>query len=234
MKSFRLPSFQRLYILVVGLTLWYGAALAQEMNKWDSTHRPDIYDSRVELFKASLHRKSDIVMLGNSITFWGDWYEMTGSQKIKNRGIPGDITFGVLNRLDEVIQGKPAKILILIGINDLARNIPEKVIMRNFLRMIKELKAGSPSTKIYIQSLFPVNDTFGKLTNHCNKGVEIISLNTQLKSLTEEENVTFIDLHSHFSDREGKLKKEFTWDGVHLTLAGYQHWVKMLKAKKYL
>lgn len=218
----------------VWITLSCGIAFAQEMISWDSTYRPDIYDSRVELFKASAHRKSDIVMLGNSITFWGDWKELTGSGKIKNRGIPGDITFGVLNRLEEVIQGKPAKVFILIGINDMARNIPENVIIQNYIRMINALKAGSPSTKIFIQSLFPVNDAFGKLTSHCNKGNEIVRLNAQLKSLTEKENVTFIDLHQHFTDQHGKLKREFTWDGVHLTFPGYQQWVKVLKEGRYL
>lgn len=173
-------------------------------------------------------------MLGNSITFWCDWHELTGSTKIKNRGIPGDITFGVLDRLEEVINGKPSKVFILIGINDLARNIPESIILQNYRRMIKALKARSPSTKVYVQSMLPVNDSFGKLVNHCNKGQEILRINGLLKALSVEEKVNYVDLHKHFTEDTGKLRQEFTWDGVHLTLSGYQQWVKVLREGKYL
>src|SRR5690606_12338396 len=93
---------------------------AQEVT-YDSTYRPDIYASRVEMFKSFPTTDKDIVFIGNSITFWADWQELLKTSHVKNRGIPGDISFGVLERLDEVIEGKPRKIFIMIGINDLAR-----------------------------------------------------------------------------------------------------------------
>src|SRR5690606_25988138 len=103
------------------------SAFAQQAT-WDSTYRPDIYQSRVEWHASFPTSSDDLVFLGNSIVFWADWNELTGIPTIKNRGIPGDITFGVLERLADITAGKPAKIFILIGINDLARNIPVPVI----------------------------------------------------------------------------------------------------------
>src|SRR5688500_2665279 len=114
------------------------AARAQQA--WDSTYRPDIYSTRVDLFRSFEHSTKDIVFLGNSLTFWGEWAEFFRNEHIKNRGIPGDHTFGVLERLDEVINGKPAKVLILIGINDIARNFPDSVILRNFEAIVSRIR----------------------------------------------------------------------------------------------
>ncbi|MEJ7826742.1 MAG: GDSL-type esterase/lipase family protein [Segetibacter sp.] len=138
----------------------------------DSNYRPDIYKSRVELFRAFPHSKKDIVFLGNSISFWTDWNELLGTRHAKNRGIPGDLTFGVLERLDEIIDGKPAKAFILIGINDISKNISDSIIINNYKRMVNRIQSGSPKTKIYLQSLFPTNESFNKLPNHYKKMIK--------------------------------------------------------------
>ncbi|MFC5409278.1 GDSL-type esterase/lipase family protein [Larkinella bovis] len=222
------------YTLLIGLVLlWNSATFAQQV-KWDSTARPDVYKAQVELFRSLPHSRMDIVFLGNSITFWAAWNDLLGDLRYKNRGIPGDITFGVLERLDEVIDGKPAKVFILIGINDLARQIPDDVILENYRRMVRRLKAGTPKTRIYFQTLLPTNDTFQKLKNHYNKEKNIQYLNQALKEMAPREGFEVIDLHAHFVDEAGKLRKEYTWDGVHLTLAGYQKWAEMLRKGKYI
>ncbi|GAA4464542.1 SGNH/GDSL hydrolase family protein [Nibrella saemangeumensis] len=208
-------------------------AIAQ-VSQWDSTYRPDIYKPRVELFKSLPHSEKDVVFLGNSLTFWADWSELLGSSYYKNRGIPGDITYGVLDRLDEVIQGRPAKVFILIGINDLARGIPDSVIIRNYQRIIRQLKARTPSTRVYFQTLLPTNASFDKLRSHYHKEPRIRAINDSLRELGREEKIEIIDLYSHFVDEEGNLKKAYTWDGVHLTLTGYTTWVEVLRAGNYL
>lgn len=201
---------------------------------WDSLTVPNIYPYQVELFNSVRHSTKDIVFLGNSITFWADWNELVKSRHIKNRGIAGDVTYGVLRRLDEVINGKPAKVFILIGINDLGRKVPDDVILQNYERMVRRIKAGSPHTRIYLQTLLPTNDSFNKLEHLYHKEVNIKYINTKMKELAARESVTFVDLHSHFIDEQGKLKKEYTWDGVHLTLAGYRKWVEVLAEGKHL
>ena len=202
--------------------------------KWDSTFRPNNWDLKAELFKSFPNSKKDIVFLGNSITAGTDWNELLGMKWARNRGISGDITFGVLQRLDEVIEGKPKKVFILIGINDISRNIPDSLIISNYKKMVSRIQAGSPKTKIYLQTLMPVNNTFSQFKNHYNKDEHIAAINTALKRIASEHNVTLIDLHPHFMDNEGKLRKEFTQDGLHLNAAGYQHWATLLKNGRYL
>lgn len=209
------------------------AVFAQEI-RWDSTIRPDIYKARVDLFRSLPHSRKDVAFLGNSLTFWADWSDLLGDTRYKNRGIPGDNTFGVLERLDEVIQGKPVKVFILIGINDLARNTPDAVIIENYRRMVRRIKSGSPATRIYFQTLLPTNDSFQKLKSHYNKEEHIQTLNAALKEMAVSEHFNVIDLHPHFVDETGKLKKEYTWDGVHLTLAGNRKWAEVLSNGGYV
>ena len=196
--------------------------------QWDSTYRPGSYSLKVGLFKSYPNSAKDIVFLGNSITAGTDWNELLQLPQARNRGISGDITFGVLGRLEAVTEGHPAKVFVLIGINDISRNIPDSVILDNYRKIIRRIKAASPQTKIYFQTLMPVNNTFTQFKNHYNKDEHIQAVNEGLKRLGAQEHITVIDLHPHFMDREGKLNKEYTVDGLHLTAKGYDVWKKIL------
>jgi lysophospholipase L1-like esterase len=201
---------------------------------WDSTHRPGNFALKVEMFRSFPNAATDIIFLGNSITAGTDFSELLGKPNLRNRGISGDITFGVLERLDEITEGKPAKVFILIGINDISRNIPDSVIVRNYAAMIRRIKKESPKTKIYFHTLMPVNNEFTQFKNHYNKDEHILFVNKQLKSLAARERITLIDLYPHFLDGDGKLDKKFTVDGLHLNAAGYKVWAGILMKGKYL
>ena len=151
------------------------------------------------------------------------------SNKVRNRGIPGDISFGVIHRLDEVVQGKPAKLYVLIGINDISRDIPDSVIITNYHRIIKAVRKESPGTKIYFHTLLPVNNSFQPSLPHFNKDQHILNVNRLLKELGQKESITIIDLYAAFVTPEGKLDKNYSFDGLHLNDKGYMKWAELLK-----
>lgn len=196
--------------------------------QWDSTYRPGIFEMKVEQFRAFPNAVSDIVFLGNSITDYTDWNELLNLEQARNRGISGDITFGVLERLDEVTEGKPSKIFILIGINDISRNIPDSVILSNYKKIIRRIKKESPGTKIYFNTLLPVNNSFPDRA-HFNKDEHLLFVNEELKKLGAAEKITVIDIHPHFLDAGKRLDKKYTYDGLHLDMEGYQKWASLLK-----
>lgn len=196
---------------------------------WDSTYRPGLYEFKVQLYQSYPHSTKDIVFLGNSITDRADWNELLGMPNLHNRGISGDITFGVLQRLNEIIDGHPSKAFILIGINDVSRNIPDSIIANNYERIVQRIKKGSPHTKIYFQTLLPVNNEFTQFKNHYNKDEHILWLNEQIKILGQREHIRVIDLYPHFLDENKKLAKIYTLDGLHLNAAGYKIWAAILK-----
>lgn len=202
--------------------------------KYDTAFRPNNYELRVQQFRSYPNASTDVVFLGNSITAGVDWNELLGMTNARNRGISGDITFGVLQRLDEVTEGKPAKVFILIGINDISRNIPDSLILRNYETIIRRIKTESPKTRIYFHTLMPVNNEFTQFKNHYNKDEHILFVNAELKKLAECEKITLIDLYPHFLDASKKLDKKYTIDGLHLNIEGYRVWAEVLRKGNYL
>lgn len=200
---------------------------------YDSSYRPGSYQLKVDQFKAFPNSTKDIIFLGNSITAGTDWSELLQNPNVKNRGIGGDITFGVLQRLQEVTEGKPQKVFVLIGINDISRKIPDEVILNNYKRIISQIKKESPSTKIYLQTLLPVNADIPPEKGQFGKDEHIAAVNAGLKELGKKEGVTVIDIHPHFL-KDGKLDALLTYDGLHLNINGYKRWAKILKDGKYL
>jgi lysophospholipase L1-like esterase len=224
-------SFKKIAFLL-GLIAIVTQASAQTA-KWDSTYRPGKYVEQVAKFKAEQTSKKDYVFLGNSITAGTDWAKLLNLPQAKNRGISGDITFGVLERLQDVIDGKPKKVFILIGINDISRNIPDSLILRNYKLMIDRTRKGSKKTHIYFNTLLPVNASFGKFKNHYGKDDHILYINSEIKKLAAK-NVTIIDLYQEFLDKDNHLKAELTKDGLHLIPEGYEVWAKFLNSTGYL
>lgn len=215
------------FITLPVLFLLFSLSAFTQTAKWDSTFRPNNYVQRVENFRSYPNAPTDIIFLGNSITDYTDWNELLQLKNARNRGISGDITFGVLERLSEVTDGKPAKVFILIGINDISRNIPDSVILDNYKKIIQQIKTESPATRIYFSTLLPVNNSF-PARNHFNKDEHIEFVNQEIKKLAATEKITVIDIHPHFLDADKKLEKKYTYDGLHLNAEGYKIWAAIL------
>ncbi|GEO04343.1 hypothetical protein AAE02nite_20070 [Adhaeribacter aerolatus] len=153
---------------------------------------------------------------------------MFADNRVKNRGISGDVSVGVLKRLPQVAAGKPAKVFLLIGTNDLARNIPADTVLQNIFRMAAYLRRESPQTQLFVQSILPVNAVFGKFAGHTGKGAQIKNINTQLQQNASTYKYSFIDLTAAFANDKGELAPAFTNDGLHLTGQGYALWKHLL------
>lgn len=208
--------------------------VTKAQQSYDSLFRFYYYDQKLSMFEQMPTPKNCIVWLGDSITDGGEWSELFPNYNTMNRGISSDNTFGILNRLHEVIRRKPKKVFILIGINDIARNIPDEVILRNYRKIIDSLQLQTPVTKIYVQSILPTNNKYTQFKNHQNKTEHILYINQALKKLCEERNIQYVNLYDAFLDTEQKLNPLYTNDGLHLTGEGYRKWKEVLLTQKYL
>lgn len=190
---------------------------------------PEHYPQRVAKFEKEPVVAGRIIFLGNSITEMGNWGKLLGDSTVVNRGIGGDITFGVLKRLDDVIRRQPSKLFLLIGINDIGKDIPDAVIADNIRKIIQRVQHESSSTAIYLESILPVNPDITGFPQHYDKNQHVIATNILLQHVAADTKVKFIDTNSLFSDEHGKLKKEYTIEGLHINEKGYEAWVKFLK-----
>lgn len=197
---------------------------------------PDHGAARIALFRSEPVCTGCTVFLGNSITEAGDWKALTGDGKVLNRGIGGDITFGMLKRLDEVLRHKPGKVFLLIGVNDIGKDIPPAVIADNIGRIIQRIRAASPDTRLVLQTVLPVNPEVQGFPQHYDKPEKILDVNRRLAKVAENERVELVDLHRLFRDRKGRLRAELTNDGLHLDTrgTGYSEWVAHLRKKGLL
>lgn len=187
------------------------------------------YEQRASLFENLPVTSSDIIFLGNSITDGCEWSELFQNPHIKNRGISGDVSMGVYDRLDAILKGKPAKIFLMIGINDVSHDLSADSIVGMIKQIVDKVKTDSPPTKLYVQSILPVNDEFTRFPKVHNKTQVILDINKGLKLLTKEKHCTFIDLYPHFTaPGTQSLDKKYTNDGLHLMGAGYLQWKKFL------
>jgi lysophospholipase L1-like esterase len=218
-------------ILLFIIVLNYSAAA---QNSFDSSFRFYYFDQKLTMFETMPDQKKEVVWMGDSITDGGEWSELFPSLRTLNRGISSDNTFGMLYRIKEVTRRKPSKLFLLIGVNDIARNIPTNVILRNYQQLIDSIQLQSPQTKIFIQTILPTNNDYTQFRNHQNKTAAIDAVNNGLKTLCQQRQLQLVDLHATFSDANGKLDSRFTNDGLHLTGAGYQHWKQFLLDNKFL
>ncbi len=173
---------------------------------------------RFDQFKALPLQEDAIVFFGNSITNMHEWWEALGSeQKVLNRGNSGANTFELLDNIGSVIALQPAKVFIGIGTNDLGTKSidqPDSVAAR-ISEMVSLIRAGSPKTEIFVQSILP--STVGLRTLE-----KISATNARVKELVEPQGATFINL---YDDMPGILTKDISYDGLHITSKGYATWL---------
>jgi lysophospholipase L1-like esterase len=192
---------------------------AEELEEWNRAIKAYYYHKK-EHFELLPNTKNEIIFLGNSITDSAEWFEVFQNPNIKNRGIGGDDTEGVLDRLNEITESKPDKVFIMIGTNDLAYGKSVEQIIDNYKKIVAQIKKDSPKTKIFIQSILPVDDGI----HFTRPNASINKINVALKKIAIQEKLTYLDLASLFSDKDGKLDKNYSIDGLHINGAGYQKW----------
>ncbi|MBR5075217.1 MAG: alkaline phosphatase [Bacteroidales bacterium] len=195
--------------------------------------------------------ENDIVFLGNSLTEGGKWETyFPETQKalqkkggaILNRGIVGDTFGGIDARLDQILPGHPKKIFFLTGANDVSHNLTADSIANGIINVVRRIKKESPNTKIYLQSLLPINESFKRYRLLTGKTAMFSEINAKLEKMAKEEKVTFINLYPLMLTNgpadlalpasEQVLRPEITRDGLHITQEGYKIWADAIR--KYL
>ena len=160
-------------------------------------------------------------MVGDSLTDGAEWREIFADQDIVNRGIDGDTTDGVLARIDNILDIKPKRVFVMIGINDFAEaghSVDD--VFANYSAIVSRL--AQRGVKVFVQSTLPCNEAKGAWKSCVGLNPKISQLNARLAGLAFA-NVTFIDLVPVLTAKGG-LKNELTYDGVHLNGEGYRQW----------
>jgi len=180
-------------------------------------------------------KKGEIVFTGSSLCEQFPISEMLQNMepriRVYNRGIGGDVTEGLMNRMEEsVFELEPKKVFINIGTNDISRpGYTREKLYANYRKILEQIRARLPETKIYVLSYYPVNreipwmeqewldNMFGVRTN-----AELIAVNAGLEQLAAELGCTYIDVFDCLLDDAGNQRIEYTIDGMHMFANGYK------------
>ena len=190
------------------------------LQAWTIQDDPYYKHKKSQFEVLSMNEKFTTMMLGDSITDEGLWDELLNSDTIQNRGISGDTTDGVLERLNPM--GKNIeKVFIMIGVNDIMRGKSVDEIYSNYLKIIQFFK--EKKIKIHIQSTLYIGES-----RKADFNPKVEELNKRLEKYASENKITFINLNPIFAPHK-VLKKEFTFDDLHLNGSAYKLWSQEIK-----
>lgn len=188
---------------------------------------------KLEAFKA-LNKQAEragVVFVGDSITEGYPIHELlTESRPLFNRGIAGLHSGQLLQEIDALVLNLfPKKVFLLIGTNDLGDGIRPREIEQNIKQICDKIVANDKKVKIYLLSVYPINSQSEYTSIVGSRNNETIQeLNEQLKLKLSSENIIYLDIFTHLVDKNGDLNKDFTTDGLHLTVEGYKIVSKIL------
>ena len=180
---------------------------------------------------------TNYLFLGDSITNYYNLEKYYEGYKVVNSGVCGDQTDDILDDLEKrAYVYNPSTIFLLIGTNDLDHDKSNEEIIKKIESIVKDLNKYLPNAKIYLESIYPINNTNDKKINKPLVGKRdnerVVEINDKLEKYCNNKNCTYIDIYSLLKDKDGNLKLEYAADGLHVSSEGYEVITKELK--KYM
>lgn len=192
--------------------------------KMDEKHRSDYWICKGwENSISQLNLRFDIVFLGNSLTYGGNFQEYFPGVKLCNLGVSGSTLCDMRRRIPLLKAAKPRKLFLMAGANDLLVSSIDQYI-DEYTKLITEIRKTLPNIQIYVQTILPMNSDAGP--KRIAPDV-IIEANDRLSILSSELNVTFVDLYTRYNQNDS-LPKEFSKDGLHLNQEAYSVWAETI------
>lgn len=204
----------------------------QLLENWLLKEQEKIQTKYRELNRISVIEPS-IIFIGDSIIEYYPLQELLGTSKtIVNRGIRGYQTGLLLKNLDAHLYDDAVdQIVLLIGTNDIGKNVPMMEALNNLESVIQTISRDYPLSQIKLVSILPVNESENfKQTVYIRTNEKIKEWNQAYQELAlAYMQVEYVSVFDKLLDQEGQLKSDYTTDGLHLSVSGYQTLSKALK-----
>ena len=148
---------------------------------------------------------------------------------VYNRGVGGFTTQDMLLCLEEMVIGlRPRRVFINIGTNDLsdpAVTIP--ALMARYEDILTRITAAVPGVEITMMAYYPINcdaatDEGMRACLRIRTNERIREANAAVEALAARLGHRFIDVNAPLTDDQGRLRAEYTIEGMHIFEAGYR------------
>ena len=208
----------------------------QLLENWLLKEQEKIQTKYRELNRISVIEPS-IIFIGDSIIEYYPLQELLGTTKtIVNRGIRGYQTGLLLDNLDAHLYGDAVdQIVLLIGTNDIGKDIPMSQALTNLESVIQSISSDYPLSQIKLVSILPVHQGEEyKQTVYIRTNEKIKGWNQAYQELASAYmQVEYVSVFEELLDQEGQLKSDYTTDGLHLSVSGYQALSETLKTRLF-
>ena len=181
-----------------------------------------------------LAKKGQVVFTGSSLMEQFPLNEMLQGEalpyRVYNRGMSGFVAPQLLQVLDVcVYELAPAHVFLNIGTNDMSRpDYRQEALLACYRRILEEILSHVPGVKLHVLAYYPVNpDLEGQegwaaeaLRHRTNQVLR--EANRGVEALAREMGAEYLDLNAPLLDGQGRLRAQYTKEGIHLYPAGYQ------------
>ena len=230
----KLPLLFLIIVIIISILLVIYNNHQKELEREEKISQEEVAKKKKELER----KAENIVFFGDSITDFYDLNKYYKGYNVVNSGISGNQTISLINEIkNRVYIYNPTKVFILIGTNDLVEsNRTNEEIVENIEKIVNGIKENRPKAKIYVESIYPVNNTDNKKVVHSTtktrSNKRIKKINILIKEMCKDNNIEYINLYDELVDKDGNLNIDYTKDGLHMSEEGYEVITK--KLKKYL
>lgn len=129
--------------------------------------------------------------------------------------------------LSQVLQQKQyGKIYIMLGMNELGYGDTE-YFREHYQVVLEQIQEWQPQAIIFLMANLHVSEEKNNLQTEFNN-ININAKNVAAASLADGINVFYLDSNPYFTDENGLLRSELTFDGVHLYAPNYADWKNFL------
>ncbi len=175
--------------------------------------------ARLELLDSLAAPEGAVVLLGDSITDFGEWAELLPERVVANRGVGGETSAELRERVARTIIS-PSAVSVLIGTNDLTGGTSVAEIVDNIDNILTAINRKAPGVPIILNAVMPRAAKYAR---------EIRALNEWLHSLAQRHGVLFLDMWSELADASGEIQKQYSFDRLHLRADAYALWAERLE-----
>mgnify|MGYP003306777199 CR=1 FL=1 len=177
-------------------------------------------------------RKGQIVFAGSSLMEMFPVEKLLRERGIDatvyNRGIGGYVTREMLDNLDVCVTDlQPRRVFINIGTNDLSdASVTIDALIARYDHILTLIEQAVPGVRIYLMAYYPVNYEAAAETMKPNLRIRtnerINEANRAVEQLAARHGQRYIDVNLPLKDEQGRLKAEYTIEGMHLKPEGYR------------
>jgi len=154
-----------------------------------------------------------VSMLGDSLTFHGDWAELLECEHVNNFGVEGETTAEIRERLPDVLASDPPGVFIMGGANDVLQGLTPERTMQNLTVMVRQLRgAGVP---VFVEAITPVREDYAGAVSAARFNSEVSARNVLIRGAVQEAGAVWIDWGYSLEP------SDYLDDGIHYSRSGY-------------